>query len=99
MNAHMPDPPMRNVYGMYRKRPVVVEAAQHKGVPSAELEEWLGEAFESWLPSTGQLVFRIAKSNNKEVTIDDGDWIIKEADGSGFYPCEMDVFVETYEEV
>lgn len=84
---------------MYRKRPVVVEAAQHKGEPDAELETWLGEAFETWLPSRDELVFRIAKSNNKEVTIQAGDWIIKEPDGSGFYPCEARVFEDTYEEM
>jgi hypothetical protein len=28
-----------------------------------------------------------------------GDWVIRETDGSGVYPCKADVFAETYEEV
>lgn len=27
-----------------------------------------------------------------------GDWIIREADGSGYYPCAPDVFAAQYEE-
>jgi putative component of toxin-antitoxin plasmid stabilization module len=26
-----------------------------------------------------------------------GDWVIRELDGSGFYPCRADVFAATYE--
>lgn len=28
-----------------------------------------------------------------------GDWIIKEQDGSGFYPCSGDIFKDRYEEI
>lgn len=28
-----------------------------------------------------------------------GDWVIRESDGSGYYPCAPDVFAQSYEEV
>lgn len=33
------------------------------------------------------------------VRVDPGDWIIAEADGSGYYPYKPDVFAVTYESV
>jgi hypothetical protein len=33
------------------------------------------------------------------VYIEPGDWIVAEADGSGYYPCKPDVFEATYDPV
>ncbi len=31
------------------------------------------------------------------VEVNKGDWIIQEPDGSGYYPCNPDIFKATYE--
>ena len=35
----------------------------------------------------------------RNVVIDDGDWIIREPDGNGFYPCKPDIFVNRWEPI
>ena len=45
------------------------------GEMSADLELWLGDAFESWLPSTRQLIVR---SPDGERTVDAGQWITQD---------------------
>lgn len=42
------------------------------GEMSAELEMWLGDAFESWLPSTRQVLVR---SPQGERAVSEGEWI------------------------
>lgn len=70
----------------YRKRPVVVEARQVPDEPDGEFELWLGDAFESWLPSRQAIAFHVKKNGNREAVAHAGDWIIEEPDGDGFYP-------------
>lgn len=82
----------------FRKKPVIVEARQFDGSLDAELEEWLGDWFMSWRPSQMQLIFSVAKGRS-ECMVEAGDWIIKEPDGVGFYPCTATDFALTYEEV
>jgi len=36
------------------------------------------------------------KKGDAEVKISDGDWIIQESDGDGFYPCVNAEFVKKY---
>lgn len=79
---------------LFRKRPVVIEARQFTGEPDAELELWLGDWFESWVPSRRELVIRTLESN--EFTASAGDWIICGVGGE-FYACKPDIFAATYE--
>ncbi len=44
----------------------------------------------------GALAFWCQKAN-AIVTITIGDWIIREQDGDGVYPCTAEVFAATYE--
>lgn len=83
----------------YRKKPIVVEAWQVPFEPDAGLELWLGDAFETWLPSRGAVVFHVAKNGNREAEVSHGDWIIAEPDGDGFYPCVAAEFARVYEPV
>lgn len=46
--------------------------------------------------ASANALFYCAKSNAR-VHIEPGDWIIKESDGSGFYPCTRDVFYASYD--
>ena len=93
--------------GMYRKKPVVIEARQVPVLPGTilsdelagfeapvrELAEWCG----------GEVPFFIA-NQIKIATLEGdmiargGDWIIKGVNGE-FYPCKPDIFEQTYEAV
>lgn len=59
---------------MFRRKSDVVEARQFDGEPSAEFELWLGDAFETWLPSQHALVIKRAGVEHEAVA---GDWVIR----------------------
>jgi hypothetical protein len=74
----------------FRKKPVVVDAEQFfsdRRLPFADLGAccWDGEL---WYVTT---------AHGERATIVDGDWIIRERDGRGFYPCKPDIFEATYD--
>ena len=79
----------------YRKKPVVIEAVQWDGKPTSTLELWLGESFNSWIPSQGKLEILTLEGI---ITASAGDFIIKGVQGE-FYPCRADIFEATYEAV
>lgn len=83
----------------YRKKPVTVRAVKVIWEDKARqrLELWLGDYFETWLPSKRQLVFRVEKAMGMEAFVKEGDWVIQEPDGNGFYPCTAEDFARTYE--
>lgn len=89
----------------FRKKPVIIEARHFTGEPDSELELWLGDSFETWLPSKRQLVIRTVEPNEHtasggdwsiEHTASAGDWIIKGVQGE-FYACKPDIFEATYD--
>jgi hypothetical protein len=74
----------------YRKKPIVIEAEQFfadKPLPFREdgACNWNGE------------YWYVVTAHGQETKIVDGDWIIPEPDGRGFYPCKDDIFQATYE--
>ncbi len=79
----------------YRKRPVVVDAWKFTGEMDNDLELWLGDWFESWVPSQQQLIIRTLESN--EHTASAGDYIICGVQGE-FYACKPDIFEATYDQ-
>lgn len=89
----MDAPGMEGKEMKFRKRPIFVEAEQ-------------------FLPDQALLPFRdrgaccfdgeewyVVTAHGQAATIVDGDWIIAEPDGRGFYPCKPDIFEATYERV
>jgi hypothetical protein len=70
----------------FRKKPVVVEAEQFNQAGDHQAVVHL----------EGEHRFAVLGKQGL-VTVDLGDWIITEQDGSGFYPCKPDVFERTYE--
>lgn len=88
--------------GLYRKKPVVVEATQwfaigdHLNViqvPDAVRETWSArttDAFSEQLAWIGTL--------EAGHVVTPGDWIITGVAGEQ-YPCKQDIFERTYEEV
>jgi hypothetical protein len=79
----------------YRKKPVVIEAVQYLGFNAngEECELFLGDDFETHVPSEDKIVVRTLEG---ELTASKGDWIIKGVQGE-FYPCKPDIFEATYE--
>ena len=84
---------MSAISSKFRKKPVVIDAVYWYGNPDSDIELWLGDSFESWLPSQGKLAIRTLEG---EITASAGDWIIKGVNGE-FYPCKPDIFEKTYE--
>lgn len=39
------------------------------------------------------------EARGRRIVIDPGDWVIREPDGKGFYPCKPDIFVARWEPI
>lgn len=85
----------------FRKKPVVIEAAQFAGGPDSAVE---AIAFAA-LPETAYIVIESGGVRREHILIQTlegfmeaqpGDWIIKGVKGE-FYPCKPDIFAATYE--
>ena len=74
----------------YRKKPVVIEAAQYQGTNGTEIEGWSGGEVQV---KHSTLVIATLEG---EMIATVGDWIIKGVAGE-FYPCKPDIFDQTYE--
>lgn len=82
----------------YRKKPVVIEAIQYRGYNSLSLvKKLMGNEFEKVLfrPFSEKLIIPTLEG---DIEVSIGDYIIKGVKGE-FYPCKLDIFKETYEEV
>lgn len=87
--------------GMYRKKPVVIEAFKWTGGPDqTEDPEWIVAAIRA-----GTVRFENAGTPDVAMMIDtlegthranQGDWIIQGVKGE-LYPCKPDIFEATYE--
>lgn len=85
----------------YRKKPVVIEAAQFNG-----LDDYLGIV--QWMKDSGdthaladEVEYRtpimLVHTLEGTMAASPGDWIIRGVQGE-FYPCKPDIFAATYEE-
>lgn len=77
--------------GMYRKKPVIIEAIQYTGDNMAEIEMFVPTG------KYGKGCFYISTLEG-EMKASPGDFIIKGISGE-FYPCKPDIFEMTYEKV
>lgn len=87
--------------GLYRKKPVVIEAIQFTGDNKQEVIDFMrihnegnGFHFEDIKDLSPEKVY--IHTLEGEVTASRGDWIIKGVQGE-FYPCKPDIFEATYE--
>jgi len=75
----------------FRKKPIVVEAEQYRVasmIPDGVTRE-IGDGVRDY----------VTTAHGQRAYLADGDWIIKEPDGRGHYPCKPDIFAATYEPV
>lgn len=82
----------------YRRKPVIREAEQFHGFyaqpypPGVQMED------NSNSPERGERYqFYVVTAHGQRVNIERGDYIVKEPDGDGYYPCKADVFEREYE--
>lgn len=72
----------------YRTKPITIEAHQYTGDNFLELQDWSDD--------------HVALSDYNDDAICvytlEGDYVIKGVYGE-FYPCQKDIFEETYEEI
>ena len=81
----------------FRKKPVVVEAVRYEGDPvTRDLVLAFAKAKATFHTAHNRM--SIETLENRSLTADPGDWIIKGVMGE-FYPCKPDIFALTYEEV
>lgn len=78
----------------FRKKPVIVDA-----------EQWFAEKHTT-VPGVNQPLrgdaerrYYVVTAHGQQAFLEDGDWIIAEPDGRGYYPCKPDIFEATYEPV
>jgi len=76
----------------YRKKPVVIDATQYRGVYTDEIKGFFGDTLHEFDGSVG---IRIPTLEGVMIA-DQFDWIIKGVKGE-FYPCKPDIFEATYE--
>lgn len=79
----------------YRKKPISVEARQFTGDNFPELQDWSADHVELSDYRDDAICVHTPES---PVWGEMGDYVIKGTRGE-FYPCQKDIFEETYEEV
>lgn len=82
--------------GLYRKKPVVIEAFLWTGdVDQAEDPVWIVEAIKTGKVIIVEDILQI-ETLEGVMQAQKGDWIIKGVQGE-IYPCKPDIFEQTYE--
>lgn len=76
----------------FRKKPVVIEAEQYR--KDAKIAP-CGVCTDPQ-PQCSKHPHVHTMHDNQIVRLKDGDWIIPEPDGIHFYPCDAEVFANTY---
>lgn len=76
----------------YRKRPVEVEAIQFTGYNYQEIQEFAGDQCKLNKIDASFYIHTL----EGDMLISPTDYVIKGVKGE-FYPCKVDIFLETYE--
>ena len=77
----------------YRKKPVVIEAKQWRGLNHYEIFEFIG-ADNHFFSEDQKDLYILTLEGTMKASI--GDFIIKGVHGE-FYPCKPEIFEKTYE--
>ena len=84
----------------YRKKPIVIQAVQWTGRNAAEIKEFTHDAFspEHFLEYPECVAGIYDKLHGTWIRVNKLDWVIRGVKGE-FYPCNAEVFIETFEPV
>jgi len=83
----------------YRKKPVDVEMIRWTGENLDDVRAFmrpLHATLSAVPPSDSGLTFHVVKGQST-CTIHPGDWVVRERDGSGYYPLSAEDFADGYE--
>jgi hypothetical protein len=80
----------------YRRKPSEVDAIQWTGGNLPAVRAFASGALGPGTLNDGSLPLWVLKSR-AVCHVERGDWILREPDGRGFYPCEQSVFAAAYE--
>jgi len=80
----------------YRKKPIVIEAAQWTGKLYEEIKMFCPTAHAIY--DGRKIAYLLIPTLEGNMQCGRGDWIIKGVKGE-FYPCKLDIFKATYEPV
>lgn len=80
----------------YRKKPIVIEAIQWTGKNSKEIWYKFPECFGKVITQNDKEIIISTLEGNMIANID--DYIIRGIKGE-YYPCKLDIFEATYEQV
>lgn len=83
---------MMNTVKKYRKKPVVVEAIYYDGHNVNQVVAFMGPSYRG-NPISDELIVQTLEG---ALSVDVGDYVIKGVRGE-CYPCQADIFLETYE--
>ena len=78
----------------FRKKPIVIEAIQWKGNNKEEIDKFVGKQLD-YINADTDLIIPTLEGNMVAHIF---DWIIRGIVGE-CYPCDPDIFKETYDEV
>lgn len=86
--------------GLFRKKPVEVQALQFTGENAEEVVSWVEEGVGRhtpavWSPDAQQLVVQTLKG---EMIVVPGAWVIRGVQGE-HYPCDAEIFEQSYDVV
>jgi hypothetical protein len=84
--------PVSSTPARYTSSPTTVEAMQYHAANVADVGRWAGSKFQ-YFPKL-KLARIYVDANEAWLTIEDGEWVIKDA--LGFYPCKDEVFRKKY---
>lgn len=78
---------------LYRKKPIVIEAIQHRA--GHQFDAFCADVVKGNIryPEDGTMLIRTLEG---EMCANPGDWIIRGVKGE-LYPCKPDIFAATYE--
>lgn len=86
----------------FRNKPFIVEALKwevnFEGL--VEMAEFMGSKFKLDTMDASKLSIDTytGEAQRREFTVKEGDWVLKALNGE-FYPCRLDIFEKTYEEI
>lgn len=68
-----------------------------------EATQWLGPGYvvtgvdRDWVPNEGAYRYYVTTTHGQKTFVQPGDYIVKEPDGNGYYPCKAEIFEREHE--
>ncbi len=90
---------VRWMMAQYRKRALMDEATQWKSAMYWDGTRVTLPGVKCEVVPSGGILFYVVTTHGQKAYLDEGDWIVTEPDGNGYYPCKPDIFAAGHEGV